>query len=410
MNYDVIIIGAGPAGLMAAYQVGAQGLKTLLIDKNEVVGRKLLVSGSKQCNLTSKVDPSVFLEAYGQGGPFLKHALKAFDCEALMSFFEGLHVPLLVREDDKVFPKSLNAEDVVNALQQACLKKGVKISLQNKCLGIEVVERGFKVITSKEESYSQFVILATGGAAYPHLGSSGDGYVFAQKLGLAVVNPKPALTPVFIKDFVLAELSGLSFQRVCIDIVRGGATLKQVEGDLLLTHFGLSGPVILNNARDMADGDTLRINFTGVKNHAQWREAFKTYQENTKQPSLRQFLEGYGIPKRFTDQMLARAGIEYTLYMSQWTKEQREKLFDGLLKQAFVIDHLGDFRVAMVTAGGVSREEIQSKTMESKNVPGLFLIGEVADVDGDTGGFNIQAAMSMAVLAAKQIEKKRMKG
>lgn len=410
MTYDVLVVGSGPAGLMAAYQAAAAGLKTLMIDKNEMTGRKLLITGSKQCNLTSNLPITEFLKAYGEHGSFLKHALKGFDAKALMAFFEALNIQLITREDGKVFPKSLNAEEVVHGLTQACQKKGVKFSLQNKCTGVAVMANGFVLQTTRGEIEGQFLVLATGGAAYPHTGSSGEGYAWMRGLGLSIVEPRPALTPVFVKDYSLSELSGLSFSDVIIDLVRGENTVKQLRGDLLFTHFGLSGPVILNHARDMAKDDTLRVNFTGQQNHSVVRGALKTYQETTKTPTLRQFLEPYDLPRRLSDALLSEAGIDKDRHMAQWTKEQREFILERLLKRSFVIDHLGDFRMAMVTAGGVALEEINSKTMASKKIPNLYFAGEVMDIDGDTGGFNIQAAMSTAVLAVDALVKRRARG
>ncbi len=402
MIYDVIIIGAGPAGLFAAANI--KNKKVLIIEKNKTPGRKLLLSGSGQCNYTNNCEISEFLKKYGEKGRFIKTALYNFTNHDLINFFKDNRLNSTIREDNKVFPHSFKAIDVLNVLID-CL--GLTEMLINTAVDKVSYDENSKLFFIKTDTASYAchnLIIATGGKSYPNTGSTGDGFKFAESLGHSIVEPKPALTPVYVKSYQFSELSGISFENIKISLFKNNKKAKEFTGDFLFTHVNISGPVIINNSRYMEAGDIIKINFTSFHNEDEFRIYFENLIASSKS-NIKAALKELNFPKRFVDKILQICNVDENLSCSQLNKNSRKSLIEMFSAHPMEIKKLGDYHIAMVTKGGVSTDEINPKTMESKKIPCLYFPGEVLDYDGDTGGFNIQAAFSTAKLVSDQINK-----
>lgn len=404
-KYDLVVVGAGPAGIFAAIEVAEQGKKVLLIEKNKKIGKKLLIAGQGRCNLTNSCEFKEFFQRYGNEGRFLKSALNEFKPKDLISWFEKKGLKLvLVEETGKYFPETMRSLDVLELLQREMKRTGVQIVTEQFIEKIQERE-GEYILTTKTEEYSgKNLLITTGGASYPATGTTGDGYIYAKKLGHKIVNPKPCLTPVYVDSYPFADLSGISFSDVKINLWRDGKILKSTQGDILLTHHNLSGPGIIDFSRYILKDDILGVNFLKIAGEEFSRELIEGANKNGKQ-SIKNFLLQYALPERFIKKLLNLWGIDEMKKLSEISKADRA-LLAGLADYRMRVTRLGGMEIAMATSGGVSLEEINPKTMESRIVKNLYFAGEVMDIDGDTGGFNIQAAFSTGYLAGKSILKK----
>lgn len=398
-KYDVLVIGAGPAGLFAACNI--KNLYTALIEKNDRAGRKLLITGGGRCNITHKEDAVKMLSHYSKGR-FLKPALYNFDSDRLIKYMSDNGLRLDVQIDGRVFPHSDKAKDVVDFLANKCTFNKVNMITEEKVENIRKIGDIFIVRTDKTMYTSKCVVLATGGKSCPNTGSTGDGYIFAEKLGHTIVKPTPALTPLKIKSFDMSDLTGLSFD-IPFDHYRDGHKIKSYKGEILLTHGGLSGPAVLNMSGYARRGDVIKINFTNSS-----KETFERYlldkTENYGRQKVKNVLKE-NLTNRLVDFIFDKLNIS-DVYCSELKKEQRKKLIEMLTEYEFVIEDKADFNMAMVTRGGVETSEINPKTMESKKVPNLYFAGEIIDADGDTGGYNIHAALAEAFIASQDINRK----
>jgi len=398
MSYDSIVIGGGPAGMFAAITMKEHLARVAILEKNDRIGKKLLLSGSGQCNLTHSGNLNEFAGKYGDKGAFLKPAFKGFDNMALLSFFEKRGVSFEQRKDGKFFPKSGKASDILAVLEKELRRSGVDILCNEKAARVIKTENGFRVETKNLELKSKFLILATGGMSYPSTGSSGDGYAFAESLGHSVLPVKPALAPVVCKGFEGESLAGLSFEKVGLGLWRKGKKQRSFEGPLLYTHEGLSGPVILNNSRDFEPGDILEINYLFGQDRASFEKKLSERASKSLPPKVKRYLREAGLSERFCIDRMKKAGICEGLSISEIGKAERKRLAGFLTEDRIEISRIKGFNIAMATCGGVDTREINRKTMESKKVEGLFFVGEVLDIDGETGGYNLQAAFSTARL------------
>ncbi|MDN7025540.1 NAD(P)/FAD-dependent oxidoreductase [Methanoculleus sp. FWC-SCC1] len=402
-DYDTIIIGAGPAGLFCALQAAAPGRKILILEKKPACGRKLLITGSGQCNLTHGGNIREFLARYGDHGAFLRPALLGFTNRDLIAFFESRGLDLETDENGKVFPATRKAADVLDLLLRECRERGVRVRCGEAVIAVERTDGGFLVTTGAARYTASRVVIATGGASYPATGSTGDGYRLAAALGHTVTPVRPALAPVVVEDYPFARLAGISFEGVTVSLFRDGRKTRELAGDLLFTHTGLSGPAVLHLSRYTAAGDALKVSFLpGMTREGLEKDLLAKFAAHgTRQ--VKTILADYGLPERFVLALLEAAGIPADRAAAHLAKKARGALIDRLTAFPFGVKAVGGFREAMVTAGGVALEEVDKKTMASKRVPGLYVIGEVLDVDGDTGGYNLQAAFSTAVAAARAI-------
>jgi predicted Rossmann fold flavoprotein len=401
-HYDLIVIGAGPAGLFAAARAGAGGARVLVLEKMTEPGRKLLITGSGQCNLTHAGDIPGFFSHYGKQGSFLKPALRYFTNTDLVSYFTALGVPLRGREDEKIFPVSRKAQDILDALLEDCREHGVVIRCGEAVTGVERSGETFRVKTAAGEYHSTFILIATGGASYPSTGSSGDGYAFARALGHTIAGTAPALTPVRIREYPFSDLAGISLQDCTVSLFREGKKVDGFCGDLLLTHDGLSGPVILNASRYILPGDEVRVSFLPEEQRNDLVQAL-TGCGGTR---VKTALMSFHLPERLLKRLLDLAGIPPEATCAHLTKASRNQVLQVVTGHQMTVEALGGYRIAMVTRGGVALGEVNGKTMESRIADGLFFAGEVLDIDGDTGGYNLQAAFSTAALGAAAILKR----
>ncbi len=396
MNIDVIVIGAGPAGLAAA--AALKGLRVLVLEGQASAGKKLLLSGGGQCNVTHEGYPKDFYDHYGQGTRFVRTALSKFPPKMLRHQLSLVGVETFAREDGKVFPKSLEAGDVLTAFFGLLKAPGTQVSYNEKVKEIKKTPEGFRVVTSVGAYSSRYVVLAAGGASYPMTGSDGSGCGLAENLGHAIVPLRPSLSPVYVTDHVLRDLSGLSFTGCTYEIHRRGQVVGKCGGDILVTHKGFSGPGIINHARDLQAGDHLRIVWSN-----QWLAMEKALLAGGKkqvETVLAQFLA-----KRMAGVLCQWAQVAKGTTCAELKKDTRKKLQEAVGAFPVEIAALGALKSAMATAGGVSLAEVNGKTMASRLVEGLYFAGEVLDIDGDTGGYNIQWAWSSGQLAGEMIQK-----
>ena len=398
--FDTIIIGGGPAGLFTA--LNCKGRSTLVLEKNPTPGKKLLISGSGRCNVTHVGDISDFLKHYGDNYKFLKVALQHFTNQDLVNFLKKRGLQTITDKNGKVFPDTGNAADILQILLHECRKNNVAIHNDNSVTSIKKTESLFHVKTQDSEFTCRNLVICTGGNSYPATGSTGDGYQFAKKLAHSIVPPKPALTPVFIRDFTMIELAGVSLQDKPIYLYRENKKINEHRGDIGFTHKGLSGPGILDFSRHIHAGDILKINFIG-ENADEFRKSFIETTAKEGKITLQLFLRKYDLPKSLVKIILQQLNIEPDHNLANVQKNMRNQLVSSFCEYPFYVEKTGGFNMAMTTKGGVSLPEVSPKTMESKLVPHLYFAGEVLDIDGDTGGYNIQAAFSTGHLAAISI-------
>ena len=402
-KYSLVVIGGGPAGLFCALRAAGNGRRILIVEKKPHPGRKLLLSGLGQCNITHDEDIGSFLSHYGDNGQFLKPALMNFQNRDLISFFTERGLPLMTEPDGKVFPRSRKASGILDILVKECTAAHVEIRCGGPVLEVSVRDAGFSIRTDQRTYRAGQLVIATGGITYPSTGSTGDGFVFARSLGHSVTEVSPALAAVTVEDYRFSDLAGISFTDVIVSLYRAGQKVRRHTGDLLLTHSGLSGPGILDFSRFICPGDTLRVSFLPSVDHQKVKETLLNRISAAGKARVRTVLASYDLPERFVNKLLTLAGIDPDLTGAHLSRKDRSALIELLTGCPFVVGRLGGVHEAMVTRGGVSLSEIDPKTMESRLVPRLYFVGEVLDIDGDTGGYNLQAAFSTAALAARRI-------
>jgi predicted Rossmann fold flavoprotein len=408
-QYDIAVIGAGPAGLFCAIHATGPGLRVLLLEKNPQPGLKLQISGTGQCNITHDGDVRTFLSRYGAHGRFLKPALLSFTNLALIRFFEEHHVPMEITEGGKVFPVSRKARDVCEVLTRECQDRGVFLRCGEPVSRTEKTPSGFTLYTAGYSCSAKVLVIAAGGASYPKTGSTGDGCRLAASLGHTIQEIGPALTPLLIGNFPFADLAGISFAGLPFSVWRENRKVFDGQGDVLFTHTGLSGPGILDHSRDIRAGDEVRLSLAGPVQRDAFTRKFQDAISRSPTRSIKTIIAGLGVPERLARLLPALAGIPADSTGAHLTAAGRTSLVELLTACPLVVSALGDLSVAMATRGGVALDEVNAKTMESKLVPGLFFAGEVLDIDGDTGGFNLQAAFSTGYCAAQGIRTWRRK-
>jgi hypothetical protein len=403
--WDLIVVGAGPAGLFCAASASGGGRKVLVLEKKRYPGRKLLISGSGRCNLTHDGEARDFLGHYGDHGRFLRPAILGFTNRDLVAFFEERGLSMITLEGGKIFPETQKARDVLDILLAECEARGIEIALGKAVTSIDKSGDGFLVACGDETRRSRTLVIATGGRSYPATGSSGDGYRFAEALGHSIAEVGPALAPVRIRDYPFSDLAGISLPGARVSIFRG-RKVKEEAGDVLFTHDGLSGPGILDLSRDIRAGDLLKVSFAGARKMEEIEGWLLARSQEEGGRNLRSILSELAIPARLASRVFEILDIPQDLKSASVTRRMRIDLADRLSGFPFVVEEVGGFDSAMATRGGVDLREVDSKSMESKLVPGLYFVGEVLDVDGDTGGYNLQAAFSTGFLAAERIRKR----
>jgi predicted Rossmann fold flavoprotein len=401
---DVIVIGAGPAGLFTALTCAGKGLKVCLLEKKASPGLKLLISGTGQCNVTHAGPIGDFLPHYGEKNRFVRQALYGFSNSDLVSFFEERGLPFKEVNAGKIFPETLNSRDVLRVLMNECLKQKVTISYNSGVTDIIKSAEYFDIYSAESHYQSKNVVIATGGRSYPSTGSTGDGYAIAQAFGHSIADVAPSLAPVYINDFFFTPCAGISLDQANIQLYRNGKKIRQTSGDVLFTHKGISGPGIIDFSRYLLPGDTLKLSLVDFKNTEEFEKNFLSELLANGKKLLKNLLTKYDIPERLIVAIFELHGISSDIKSADLDKRTRKLIVESLMELPFVVDRLGGFKEAMATRGGVSLNEVNPNTMESRIVKGLYFAGEVLDVDGDTGGYNIQFACSSGVMAGKNIQ------
>lgn len=392
-KYDTIITGAGPAGLFSAIHASSTGKKVIILEKNSNAGKKLLLSGSGQCNFTHTGNIAEFLKHYSDASNFIKPALSAFSNNDLVDFFELHGVKTSAREDGKIFPASMKAQDILTLLLKLCRDNSVEIKYNTQVHNVSHNGTDFTVSAGGETFLTMNFVIATGGNSYPATGSSGDGFRLASSLGHSITEITPALTPLYIKDYKLGNLSGISLKRSRIIITRCNKKITSGKGDILFTPKGLSGPGILDLSRHVRSGDRIAISLTD-RSIQEVESLLPDALKNEGKKSIRNILKILELPEKLIEALLASASVEPSKKAGEVSKAERNLIINLINEFPFEVIEKGNFTIAMATAGGVTRDEIDRKTMESRLVKGLYFAGEVTDIDGDTGGYNIQWAFS----------------
>ncbi len=408
MSKKVIVIGAGAAGTMAAGTAAETGADVLLLERNEKIARKVLITGKGRCNVTNNVsDVQSFIQNIPGNGRFLYGAFSSFDNNDVISFFENYGVPLKVERGDRVFPESDKAMDIVDALNRYITSVGVTRKTERV---IELVTEKGCVVGVKTESgniyYGDSVIIATGGLSYPRTGSTGDGYKLAKSVGHTITELRPSLSALVCREGLCNECMGLSLKNVSIKVVD---TKKKKEiyddfGEMLFTHFGVSGPMILSASAHMRDMTKERYEiYIDLKPALSYEKLdariLRDFTDNSNK-SISNIL-ALLLPKSLISPILRIAQIKPSEKANQITKEMRKRLVDAVKSVKLTVMDFNDISEAIVTSGGVKISEINPKTMESKLCKGLYFAGEVIDCDGYTGGFNLQIAFSTGHLAGE---------
>ncbi|HNX24214.1 MAG TPA: aminoacetone oxidase family FAD-binding enzyme, partial [Spirochaetota bacterium] len=328
-NYDIIITGTGPAGLFCAINCADNpAAKILVLEKNSSPGKKFLLSGTGQCNITHTGNVSDFTRHYGNGGDFVKPALSAFTPAAMINFLHGNDIPTVEKENGKIFPESMRAIDILSMLIELCENKGVDFRYESP-VDETVYENGEFTVTidnvEKEKFHAPVLVIATGGESYPATGSTGDGFKFAGSLGHKIVATAPSLAPVHIRNFLFAELSGISFKNRKVSLFNNGKKTYSSAGDILFTHKGLSGPAILDMSRYAGKGDIIEISLAG-KTSEEMNADFIAESRAQGKKSIKNFLKSYDIPERLIIMILAQEGIDPLKNVSEINKTERVKL------------------------------------------------------------------------------------
>ena len=402
MKFDGIVVGGGPAGMFAAITAAKNGANVLLLERNDRLGKKLLITGKGRCNVTNHCSWQEVMQNIPRNGRFLFSALENFPPEEIESFFENAGCALKVERGNRVFPVSDKSQSVLDALKNELRKTHVTVKTARvRSLLIED-DRITGVQTDAENIYANWVILATGGLSYPTTGSTGDGYRMAEEVGHTVTALEGSLVPLCVEGPDCPDMQGLSLRNVAIKLLDGkGKVLYKDFGELLFTHFGLSGPMALSaSAHLKGEGCQLIIDLKPALDEAKLNDRIlrdlQMYQNRTMENALTDLL-----PRSMIPVALRRAEIDSQLQANSLKKEQRRALVTLLKNFSFTISGKRPVEEAIITTGGIKVGEVNPKTMESKKLPGLYFAGEILDCDAYTGGFNLQIAWATAYAAAK---------
>jgi hypothetical protein len=411
MQWDVIVVGAGAAGLLAATRAAERGRRTLLLEKNRKPGAKILMSGGTRCNLTHACDARGIVEAFGMQGRFLHSALAALSPADLVALFEAEGVAVKTEETGKIFPESDRATDVLAALLRRLERSGCEMALDEPLRGVTRTGDHFQLETSKQKIAAEKIILCVGGKSYPGCGTSGDGYAWAASLGHTIVPPRPALTPITTNERWIAELSGVTIGDVALCVIDPAiegkrSRLAESRDSFLFTHFGLSGPSPLNVSRAISghrSPQSLLLECDFLPSTS-LDDLMRQLGEELASPGKKQ-IEGIVArftPRRLADALTARLGL-VERKAAELSKNDRRNVALAIKQTTIPVSGVRGFKKAEVTAGGVSLAEVDSRTMQSKLAPNLYLAGEILDLDGPIGGYNFQAAFSTAWLAGTSV-------
>jgi len=410
-SFDIAVIGGGPAGMMAAGRAAELGVKVILIEKNETLGKKLLVTGKGRCNFThNEFDIRKFAEKFGRNGRFLYSALSVFGAREVIDFFESRGVKGKVEQGDRIFPEKGNAQDILNVFVKYLTEGKVNILFNSEVTGFkqekgkisQVLLRDHKISTDK-------YILCTGGKSYPQTGSIGDGYQWAKQLGHTVITPVPALNPVKTSEEWVKELQGLSLKNVSLQLFQKNKKKDERFGEMLFTHFGVSGPIVMDMSKNI--GELLKSGpvklILDLKPALNFKKLDRRIQRDFEKFKGRMFknsLKGL-LPLSMVPVIIKLSGIEPEKKVDYISREERNKLVHLLKELEITLTGLLGFKWSVVTSGGVALKYIDPNTMCSKKIKNLYFAGEILDLDGPSGGYNLQESWSTGYLAGKSAAK-----
>ena len=401
---SVIVIGGGAAGMMAGIFAARNGKKVTVVEQNEKLGKKLFITGKGRCNFTNACDIEDLFGNVVTNPKFLYSAFYSFSNQMVMDFFEEIGLPYKIERGNRVFPVSDHSSDVIKVLEKELQKQNVHILLNTKVKSLIIDKDTCKGVEldNHKKLYADSVITATGGVSYPRTGACRDGYVFAKSAGHSITEISPSLVPFELKDSCCKELMGVSLKNVSVAIYADGKKIYSDFGEMLFTHFGVSGPVIIKASayihKYLGKKLTLSVDLKPALDEKQLDERilkdFKLFQNKQLKNSLSKLLLHAVIPV-----VIEKCGLDGEKKINEMTKEERKKLVHGVKNLEFEINGLRGMDEAIITKGGIKVKEIDPGTMESKLTKGLYFAGEVLDLDALTGGYNLQIAWSTGYLA-----------
>lgn len=404
MSFDVTIIGGGPAGMFAAITAAGRGKRVLLLERNDRLGKKLLITGKGRCNVTNNCDSAEILQNIPRNGRFLYSAMTEFPPKRIMEFLENAGCTLKTERGNRVFPVSDRSQSVLDALQKEMRRLHVNVKTA-RAMSIVTGEQGVCAVETDHGTFdTRSVILATGGVSYPTTGSTGDGYAMAKALGHIIIEPQGSLVPLETAGNDCPDMQGLALRNVAVKLVNAkNKVLYKDFGELLFSHFGVSGPTVLSASCHLkGEGCRLVIDLKPALDEGKLNDRIlrdlEMYQNRAMENALTDLL-----PRSMIPVVLRRLKIDPQMQANSLTKQKRRALVE--LLKAFPVEIIGKRPVAeaIITSGGVKTSEIDPKTMESKLVPGLYFAGEIIDCDAYTGGFNLQIAWATAYAAGMSV-------
>ncbi|MCX7427786.1 MAG: NAD(P)/FAD-dependent oxidoreductase [Planctomycetia bacterium] len=417
---DVIVVGAGPAGLLAACRASERGYHTLLLERNPKPGAKILISGGGHCNLTHATDARGIVEAFGPSGRFLHSAMAALDPQGLVDLLAAEGVATRTEPDGKILPASDRAGDVLAALMRRLRRGGATLAVGESLVDLRRDDAGFRLTTSRRTLAAAKVVLSTGGQSYPACGTTGDGYRWAAALGHSIVPPRPALVPIVTDEDWVKQLQGITIADVLLRVLPaedepapGDAiadrheALAERRGSLLFAHFGLSGPVALDLSRFVSvcprgKRPLLACDFLPDVTPSELDSILASGSARAGRRQIASLLDPW-LPRRLAEALVARAQVDPGGRAAELSRDGRVRLVEAVKRLRIRATGTLGFEKAEVTAGGVSLEDVDSRTMQSRRVGGLYLAGELLDLDGPIGGYNLQAAFSTGYLAGDRL-------
>ena len=407
MSKQVVVIGGGAAGTMAAYMAAKNGHKVTLLEKNEKLGKKIFITGKGRCNVTNACDITDFFESIPTNSKFLYSAVYSFTNQDVVDFFVDAGCPLKVERGDRFFPVSDHSSDIIAALKRKLSEVLVDVKLNTavKELLIENEKVTGVILDNGKKITADAVVVATGGISYPTTGSTGDGYKWAVNCGHKLIDPSPALVPLETKEDWTKELQGLSLKNVSLSFKNGKKVLYEGFGEMMFTHFGITGPLVLSASSYMKNTSGVQA-FLDLKPALSIEQLDKRILREFDENKNKQFKNSINslFPAKLIPVMLSLSGINPDKKVNEISKEER-KFFVELIKEVpMTIIGTRDFKEAIITRGGICVKDINPSTMESKKIKDLYFAGEVLDVDGLTGGYNLQIAWSTGALAGNSIE------
>lgn len=400
MENTVVVVGGGPAGMFSASIAASRGKNVYLAEKNQYLGKKLLITGKGRCNITNSAPLEDFIANTRVNANFMYSAFYSFTNDDLIDFFEREGLEVKTERGGRVFPKSDKASDVRDVLVSYAKKMGVEFVFE-QVKDIRKLSDGYEVVfQSGEPIMCSSVIIATGGLSYPKTGSTGDGYRFAKKFGHSIKDTKASLVPLVTEENFVSELMGLSLRNISIKVMKNGKEIYEDFGEMLFTHFGISGPVVLSASSHMKseEGYTVSVDLKPALDFKTLDNRILRDFEVEKNKDFINSLDAL-LPKKLIPVIVRLSGIDPRTKVNSITREERHKLVNLIKSLTLNVKGKRPISEAIITSGGVNVKEINPATMESKLSEGLFFAGEVIDVDAYTGGFNLQIAFSTAYLA-----------